>query len=46
MRRSFLKLTTSSMAAIGSAFAVWPFIDSMNPSADVLALSIKEFDFQ
>ena len=43
-RRSFLKLTTTSMATIGSAFAVWPFIDSMNPSADVLALGIKEFD--
>ena len=43
-RRSFLKLTTSSMAAIGSAFAIWPFIDSMNPSADVLALGSKEFD--
>ncbi len=43
-RRSFLKLTTTSMAALGSAFAIWPFIDSMNPSADVLALSVKEFD--
>jgi len=43
-RRSFLRLTTTSMAAIGSAFAIWPFIDSMNPSADVLALGIKEFD--
>ena len=32
------------MAAIGSAFAIWPFIDSMNPSADVLALGSKEFD--
>ena len=32
------------MAAVGSAFAVWPFIDSMNPSADVLALGVKEFD--
>ena len=43
-RRSFLKLTTSTMVAIGSVFAVWPFIDSMNPSADVLALGTKEFD--
>ena len=32
------------MAAVGSAFAIWPFIDSMNPSADVLALGVKEFD--
>ena len=43
-RRSFLKLTTASMAAVGSTFAIWPFIDSMNPSADVLALGSKEFD--
>ena len=43
-RRSFLKLTTTSMAAVGSAFAIWPFIDSMNPSADVLALGSKEVD--
>ena len=43
-RRSFLKLTTASMAAVGSTFAIWPFIDSMNPSADVLALGVKEFD--
>ena len=32
------------MVAIGSAFAIWPFIDSMNPSADVLALGTKEVD--
>ena len=43
-RRNFLRLTTTSMAAVGSAFAIWPFIDSMNPSADVLALSTKELD--
>ena len=43
-RRSFLRLTTTSFAAIGSAFAIWPFIDSLNPSADVLASGIKEFD--
>ena len=43
-RRNFLKLTTTSMVTIGSALAIWPFIDSMNPSADVLALGSKEFD--
>ena len=43
-RRSFLRLTTTSMATIGSALAIWPFIDSMNPSADVLALGTKEID--
>tara|TARA_B100000029_G_scaffold134005_1_gene128223 strand:- start:9707 stop:10249 length:543 start_codon:yes stop_codon:yes gene_type:complete len=43
-RRNFLKFTTTSMATIGSALAMWPFIDSMNPSADVLALGTKEID--
>ena len=43
-RRNFLKLATSSMVTVGTAFAIWPFIDSMNPSADVLALGTKEVD--
>ena len=30
------------MSAIGAGLAVWPFIDSMNPSADVLATGVKE----
>src|SRR4051794_19827224 len=32
-------LATASLAAIGTASFIWPFIDSMNPSADVLALA-------
>ena len=32
------------MAAVGTAAAIWPFIDSMNPSADILALSSTELD--
>jgi len=32
------------MATVGVAVAMWPFIDSMNPSADVLALSSTEID--
>jgi len=43
-RRNFLQIITSSIAAVGTGFAIWPFIDSMNPSADVLALGSKEFD--
>jgi ubiquinol-cytochrome c reductase iron-sulfur subunit len=39
MRRDFLYLATESLAAIGTASFIWPFIDSMNPSADVLALA-------
>ena len=34
------------MAAVGSAFAIWPFIDSMNPSADVLALGVKNLIYR
>lgn len=43
-RRDFLYVTTGAMAAVGTGFAVWPFIDSMNPSADILALSATEID--
>jgi len=43
-RRDFIVLTASAMAAVGGAAVVWPLIDSMNPSADVLALSSIEVD--
>jgi ubiquinol-cytochrome c reductase iron-sulfur subunit len=36
-RRDFLLLVTGALGAVGAATAIWPFIDSMNPSADVLA---------
>lgn len=36
-RRDFLMLLTGAGAAIGVGAIAWPFIDSMNPSADVLA---------
>ncbi len=38
-KRDFLKLLTGSAAAIGTAALVWPFVDSMNPARDTLALS-------
>ena len=38
-KRDFLKLLTGSAAAIGAASLVWPFVDSMNPARDTLALS-------
>jgi len=34
------------MAAVGTAAAVWPLIDSMNPSADIRALAIVEVDLE
>lgn len=43
-RRDFLHLTTAAMGAVAIGAAVWPFIDSMNPAADVLALSTTEVD--
>ena len=43
-RRDFLELVAWSTAAVGAGTLVWPFLDSMNPSADVLALSSTEVD--
>ena len=43
-RRDFLELVAWSTAAVGGAALAWPIIDSMNPSADVLALSSIEVD--
>ncbi len=43
-RRDFLYVAAGAMATVGGAFAIWPFIDNMNPSADVVALSSVEID--
>ena len=43
-RRDFLYLMAGAMTVAGGALAVWPLIDSMNPSAEVLALSTTEVD--
>lgn len=43
-RRDFIVLSASAMAGVGAAACIWPFISSMNPSADVLALSSTEVD--
>ena len=43
-RRDFLQLVTASFAAIGVGAMAWPFISSMNPARDVLALSTTEVD--
>ncbi|MFQ5533928.1 MAG: ubiquinol-cytochrome c reductase iron-sulfur subunit [Sphingomonadales bacterium] len=43
-RRDFLYVATGAFGAIGATFAVWPLIDQMNPSADVLALASIEVD--
>ena len=43
-RRDFLVYAASGLGAIGTAAAVWPFIHSMNPAADTLALASTEID--
>ncbi len=45
-RRDFLVLMTGTVATTGVALAAWPFIDSMNPAADVLAVSTVEVDLE
>jgi ubiquinol-cytochrome c reductase iron-sulfur subunit len=43
-RREFLYLVTYAVGGMGAVIATWPFIDSLNPSADVAALSSVEVD--
>ena len=43
-RRDFLILTASAIGVVGVAATIWPFIDSLNPARDTLALSTTEVD--
>ncbi|MDG7056495.1 MAG: ubiquinol-cytochrome c reductase iron-sulfur subunit [Wolbachia endosymbiont of Meromenopon meropis] len=43
-RRDFLTLTTCAMVGIGVASGLWPLVKSMNPSAEVLAMSTVEIN--
>jgi len=43
-RREFIHLTAGAMSLVGIGTVAWPFINSMNPSADVVALSTIEVD--
>lgn len=43
-RRDFLYLATMALTAVGTGIALWPFIDSMNPAADTLALASIDVD--
>jgi ubiquinol-cytochrome c reductase iron-sulfur subunit len=43
-RRDFLTLTGSAVAAIGAGCAIWPFIGSLNPAKDTLAMATTEVD--
>lgn len=43
-RRDFIVLSASTVAGVGAASFAWPLINSLNPSADVLALASTEVD--
>ena len=43
-RRDYLTIAAVSFAGVGAGVTVLPLINSMNPSADVLALSTTELD--
>ena len=43
-RRDCLMLATGAVGAIGVGAVIWPLIDSMNPAADVLAVSSTSVD--
>ena len=43
-RRDFLTLVTASFAAVGVGAVAWPFIASLQPARDVLALASTEVD--
>lgn len=43
-RRDFLYIATSAVAGIGAVISLWPFIDQMNPTANVQALATTEVD--
>ncbi|GAB4145992.1 MAG: ubiquinol-cytochrome c reductase iron-sulfur subunit [Sphingomonadales bacterium] len=43
-RRDFLHVATGALLGVGAVMAAWPFIDQMQPSADVKALATVEVD--
>lgn len=43
-RRDFLLYATSAVGVVGTGMALWPFVHSMNPAADTLALSTTDVD--
>ena len=43
-RRDFLLIASGVVSVVGAGLATWPFIDQMNPAADVLALASTGVD--
>lgn len=45
-RRDFMFIATGAVAAVGTALAVWPLIDNLNPDAATLSFSAVEVDLR
>lgn len=43
-RRDFLLYATTAVGVAGTTLALWPFVHSMNPAADTLAMATTEVD--
>ena len=43
-RRDFLFITAGAASVVGAGMVVWPFVNSMNPAKDTLALATTEID--
>lgn len=43
-RRDFIFIASGSVAAVGAAATVWPFVDQMNPAADTRAMATTDVD--
>ncbi len=43
-KRDFIFISAASMAAVGTAIAAWPFVATLGPARDTLALSTTEID--
>lgn len=43
-RRDFIYIAAGGMGAVGAAVAAWPFVATLGPAADTLALSTTEVD--
>lgn len=43
-RRDFLFLTAGAFGAVGTGAVVWPFVNSLNPAKDTLAMATTEVD--
>ena len=44
-RRDFLYLSSITLGGVGAASFMWPFLKSMNPAEDTLALGSTEVDY-